>query len=107
MDFFQFLNKSTAVSGGEKQNEIKNNRNVNCEIVRNWFKQGDMIKVIGKPKNGVIERQIDVVNASVYKGYIGEVKEFKKGHDYATVLLHAMNTMKPIRIKTEYLQRIN
>lgn len=41
-----------------------------------------------------------------YKGYIGEVKDYKRGQDSALVILHAVNCPKLIRMPLEHFVKL-
>ncbi len=55
-------------------------------------KVGDSIRVI-KYGNS---------HLNVYKGYIGEVKAYKEGQDYAMVFLHAIQSYNLIKMPIEH-----
>lgn len=42
-----------------------------------------------------------------YKGYIGEVREYKQGQEHALITLHALNTQRPIRMSIEHFHPID
>ena len=86
MNFIQFLNKEPVYSASPTNTSS--------------LKVGDLVRVRGGGKEG------DPV-ANIYKGYIGEIKECKKSHNYAIVVFHAMNVLKPVRIYTCNLTKIN
>lgn len=120
MDFFQFLKNSTNsdidvnkqknkrindqnIQNNQNDKNICNNRNkfktnevylkdIECEKERYLkdqeldlyknIKNGDMVRVIGVSGS--------ILNS--YKGYIGEVKSYKKNNDYALVFLHSISS---------------
>ena len=42
-----------------------------------------------------------------FKGYLAEIKEYKKGNDHALVILHAQNVCNKIKIPVKQLAKIN
>jgi ribosomal protein L21E len=57
------------------------------------FRKGDTIKIV-RVLGGTHNQ---------YKGYIGEIKDYKRGSSTALVILHAMNTPQLMRVPIEHL----
>jgi ribosomal protein L21E len=79
MDFLSQLNKQ------ELDNVYEN------------YKKGDMIRII-KYNNSPL---------NYYKGYIGEIKSYRKGQDWALVFLHSIQTANLIRVPLQHLSLLN
>jgi transcription antitermination factor NusG len=109
MDFFQFLQKST-----ESSEQIKTNQKTNTFIekksteeesiqekdqettVYKNIKKGDFVKIIYM-KNSIL---------NTYKGYIGEIKEYRKDMDSAVIFLHCITSFTSIRFPIEHFVKI-
>jgi len=57
---------------------------------------GEMIKVV-RMEGGIY---------NCYKGYIGEVKDYKRGNDWALVILHAVNCPKLLRMPLDHFVKL-
>lgn len=98
MDFF-LLNKDqksspineTSIRSNEPNNTVRTDMNDSI------IKKGDFIKMVYKEKGGY----------NMYKGYIGEIRNYRKGQDYAMVILHAMINMKLMRIPIDHFIKID
>jgi len=111
MDFFQFLQASK-----EKQNDISENNlqktgididnisNENCiensdenciDTYKN-IRKGSMVKII------YVENSL----LNTYKGYNGEIKNFKSGQDFALVFLHGIQHKCIIKFPLKHLMHI-
>jgi hypothetical protein len=126
MDFFQFLQKSTddsdittlnssekfvrqqgtlqmanpSVRQGTSQPIDESKKKTNsCEIEQNhlYIKRGDMVKIINVP-NSIL---------NTYKGYIGEIKNYKKDQDFALVFLHGIASATIIKFPLLHLIKYN
>lgn len=116
MDFLEFLKKSS--SNNEEPQPIKNikkqdnkikdiktkdkkhidieklkhknqpNENINTISTYKTINRGDFIKIIYQ-KNSPL---------NCYKGYIGEIKDYRKDQDYALIFLHAINSSQFIKV---------
>ena len=62
------------------------------QILHQNVKRGDFIRVIRMQNS-------DLNN---YKGYFGEIRDYKKGQDYAMVTLHALNNFSSIKMPLEH-----
>lgn len=62
-----------------------------------FYRKGDMVRVVFVPNSRL----------NVYKGYIGEVRDYKRGQDFALVFLHALNDFQLIKFPLEHLKLIN
>lgn len=60
------------------------------------IRNGQMVKIIYKEGS--------VYN--YYKGYVGEIKDYKRGHDYARVLLHAPHYPPVIRVSLDHFIKL-
>jgi len=126
MDFFQFLQKSTddsdittlnssekfvrqqgtlqmanpSVRQGTSQHIDESKKKTNSrEIEQNhlYIKRGDMVKIINVP-NSIL---------NTYKGYIGEIKNYKKDQDFALVFLHGIASATIIKFPLLHLIKYN
>lgn len=114
MDFLEILkNSSTVTEKSNKQkdkikpkqktNNINLNNSSNSDSQLNSIstykniKTGDFIKIIYQ-KNSVLNH---------YKGYIGEIKEYRKEQDSAVIFLHAISTFRLIRFPITHFIKIN
>lgn len=95
MDFFTHLQQQSA-DDSNKQMTSTNPKN-SCEngVLYENFKKGDMIRVV-KYKNSSL---------NYYKGYVGEIKVYRKGQEYAMVILHAQTNMQQIRMPLHHLEK--
>jgi hypothetical protein len=41
-----------------------------------------------------------------FKGYIGEIRDYKQGQEHALVTLHALNTQRPIKMNIQHFHLI-
>lgn len=87
MDFFQFLEIS-------KKNINKSPKKDVTEIKEFYFKTGDFIKVKNKTNSKL----------NIYKGYIGEIRSYTKGQDYAFVMLDALYNQPFIKFPLDHLE---
>lgn len=117
MDFFQFLQKSSDSPVENTTNKKPNKKNVikkenqqlenqqlenqqldNQEItVYKNIKLGDFVKIIYL-KNS---------NLNIYKGYVGDIREYRKDQDYAIIFLHAISSSNKIRFPIEHFIKID
>jgi hypothetical protein len=105
MDFFSYLQNS-----GNKQKKIltesidsqdnydNNNQSSpnSYHVLNSNFKRGEMI-IIKRYENSKF---------NVYKGYIAEIKEYKKNSDHAYVILHALNYPSLIKIPIVHFEKL-
>ena len=88
MDFFSILQKNSNENLLQKntKKELNKIENANEQIHHtNSYKnlrKGNLVKIIGI-KNSTL---------NAYKGYIGEIKDYKKDQDFAIVFLYAIQT---------------
>lgn len=75
MDFLQFLQSSASTDHTRPQ--IHTETPLTIDLCR-----GNMVKIIRKQNSSL----------NYYKGYVGEIKEYKQGRDKALVFLHAINS---------------
>jgi hypothetical protein len=83
----QFGNPPT-VTAQETINSIDTYKNI---------KRGDFIKIIYQ-KNSIL---------NCYKGYIGEIKEYRKEQTHALVFLHAINSTQFIKFPLTHFIKYN
>lgn len=61
------------------------------------IKRGEFIKIIYQPNS----------NLNCYKGYIGEIKEYRKEQTHALVFLHAINSTQFIKFPLTHFVKYN
>ena len=112
MDFFQFLQKSTDNSDNSKKNTKRKIKTTTpstkpkqdividkeptiSEIQQEhlYIQRGDIVKIIGVP-NSILNN---------YKGYIGEIKDYKRDQDFALVFLHGVISLSIIKFPLTHL----
>lgn len=114
MDFFQFLQKSTDDSDSKKTkrktkstqiedsnvpcqtNKAKETTNREMEQAHLYIKRGDMVKIVNVPNSML----------NIYKGYIGEIKDYKIDQDSALVFLHGITSITVIKFPLVHLIKI-
>lgn len=121
MDFFQFLQLSKENSN-DKSNinlqKIENNvqhldtniddtTNENC-IGENDLSNENCIDIYKNIRKGSMVKIIHVNNSILnsYKGYIGEIKNYKYGQDFALVFLHSIQHKCIIKFPLKHLMHI-
>jgi transcription antitermination factor NusG len=82
MDFFQFLEKSN-VQQDQESKEVKQTKEVYKK-----FKKGDFVRIVGV-KDSLL---------NYYKGYMGEIREYRADKEHALVFLH------PVIASTSYIK---
>lgn len=101
MDFFQFLsiqNVSEPVASSSSQKTLHNQPTTPTPTTTvptvtdriamyQDIRRGDFVKIISIP-NSVL---------NTYKGYIGEIRDYRKNQDYALVFLHAIQTLRVVK----------
>lgn len=106
MDFFQFLDNTTATSSksedhpnGKKKRVTQTRREASKRDTpsdndknKAYLKVGQKIRVIYKPGSQL----------NYYKGYIGEVKYYRSPNNFALVILWAMNSLNQIRMPIDH-----
>lgn len=124
MDFTQFLQNSYSKNNEIESEKVKknkkikqNNKEVSSENIKickdtnetstdnNQYnlstykniRKGDFVKVI-KLGNSELNH---------YKGYIGEIRDYKKDQSHALIFLHARNTNKYILFPLKHLEKYN
>lgn len=117
MDFFQFLqnsnNKTDVIKDQIKDEQIKHDQFKNDSTKENIIKE-NIIKenIINEDVNNINSLDtyknlrkgnfVTIIynkdsNLNCYKGYFGEVKDYKKTQDYALIFLHACNNCSIIK----------
>lgn len=99
MDFFQFLQnsktetkKSEATSILPQVKEEIQDRYLDYESLQ----KGDYIKII----------RLDQGTFNHFKGYIGEIKQYRKGSDSAMIILHAVNYPKLYKVPVAHFKKV-
>ena len=64
------------------------------------FKKGDFVTIVRTPRK---EGDTNVRLCDIYVGYFGEIREFNKGSDIATVMFEATFNLQKIKIPIECL----
>ena len=110
MDFIQFLQKSTDNPDNSKktkrktkttQDELSKDKTLQLtsrehrEIEQTHFyvKRGDMVRIVHVPNSRL----------NNYKGYIGEIRDYKRDQDFALVSLHAIISIPIIKFPLVHL----
>lgn len=117
MDFFQFLQKSTDDSDNSKKSKRKNKSthehqtedfNVTDKVVLTETKKREMEQAHLYIKRGDMVRIVNVPNSmlNIYKGYIGEIKDYKIDQDSALVFLHGITSITFIKFPLVHLIKI-
>lgn len=83
MNFFDNLTKP--VSNQDPQNTYLN------------FRVGQLVRI----------KRLEGGKLNCYKGYIGEIKEYKRYQNHALVLLHALNEPKLFRVPLDHFDALN
>lgn len=103
MNFLQFLsNQPQQQPQSVKQDQPPNNakavvvQKINEQDLCRNIRKGTLVRIIRKPKSP----------HNIYKGYIGEVKEYVKNQDYAIIMLHALNTPKCFRFSLDHFVKL-
>lgn len=110
MDFFQFLQKSTDDSDSKKSkrktkttrepqtedSNVTETRQREMEQAHLYIKRGDMVKIVNVPNSML----------NIYKGYIGEIKDYKIDQDSALVFLHGITSITFIKFPLVHLIKI-
>jgi hypothetical protein len=129
MDFFQFLQKSTDDSDNSKKTKRKTKttreydtfnssseeftrrqgnqteessqtyditKKREMEQTHLYIKRGDMVRIVNVPNSML----------NIYKGYIGEIKDYKIDHDSALVFLHGITSITFIKFPLVHLIKI-
>lgn len=118
MDFFQFLQKSTDDSDSKKskrktkttrEHQTQDDFNVpRTHVVLNETQKREMEQAHLYIKRGDMVRIVNVPNSmlNIYKGYIGEIKDYKIDQDSALVFLHGITSVTFIKIPLVHLIKI-
>lgn len=102
MDFFQFLSNSTEQTT-EKINDTKastSKQTSHSQLETTLYKTlkvGDFIKIIFSQNS----------NLNVYKGYIGEIKEYKQDQTHALIFLHGISAPTIIKFPLYHFIKFN
>jgi hypothetical protein len=86
MDFLSFLESNTNTNtNANTKTTIPIQASMNMEFKH--IRQGMFVKVVAIPNSAL----------NVYKGYKGEIKEYKAGNEYAVVVLHCINNLPAVK----------
>ena len=96
MDFIKFLEQSKSKKKEDSPIQLINEPMSNLSLYQN-IRKGDYVKVIYK-KDSIL---------NVYKNYIGEIREYKKGNDTAVVFFHCINGNNRVKISLDHLIKID
>jgi hypothetical protein len=118
MDFFQFLQKSTDDDDSKKSkrknksthkhqtedfnvpcrtdNVLKETQKREMEQAHLYIKRGDMVRIVNVPNSML----------NIYKGYIGEIKDYKIDQDSVLVFLHGITSVTFIKFPLVHLIKI-
>lgn len=123
MDFFQFLNSQnsdkekndsndsntkihqsqTAKKCSKQKDSNKSESNLESTLQKNEtstyknIRKGDFVKIISV-KDSLLNN---------YKGYIGEIKDYRRDQDYALVFLHCVQTLRIVKFPLEHFIHYN
>ena len=73
-------------------NEITNTTNETGHVLYKNVKKGNMVRIIYN-ENSIL---------NLYKGYIGEIRDYKKEQDFAIVFLHGINSQTFIKCPLQH-----
>jgi hypothetical protein len=117
MDFFKFLKNSTDANETKISSKITRTKatpkidikkrtndktsltttkNDDITLYKN-IKRGDFVKII-YIKDSLLNS---------YKGYIGEIRDYKKDQEYALVFLHAISSQTVIKFPLQHFYKID
>jgi hypothetical protein len=106
MDFLEILKNSSNITTQIKNNQKDKNKqkitttpknndmHLNSISTYKNIKKGNFIKIIYQ-KNSVLNN---------YKGYIGEIKEYRKEQDSALIFLHAITSFRLIKFPITHFE---
>lgn len=100
MDFLQFLNSKKKKPETEVVQEIEvidNNDSHTMELVSHSIKKGDYVRIVFKKDSPL----------NIYKGYTGEIRDFRKGQDFAMVMLEAIASKQIIKFDIDHFYMLN
>ena len=80
-----------------KLENYNDNSQLNTISTYKNIKKGDFIKIIYQ-KNSILNQ---------YKGYFGEIKEYRKEQDSALIFLHAISAFQLIKFPITHFIKIN
>lgn len=99
MDFVKLLNNSIEVHSKKSKETVNQRKKEEVPINHTFYediKVGDYIKIV----------YLENSQYNDYKGYIGEVKEYKRGKDRALIMIHSTNIPKFIKISLKHFIKI-
>ena len=114
MDFFSILQNNNQNEKEQKKskntNKSKLNKQEKLDIIKEQskdfinntntytnLKKGDTVKII----------RMENSDLNIYKGYLGEIKDYKKGQDFALVYLLATFNLSVVKFPLEHFILIN
>ena len=120
MDFSQFLKNSYSKKNTQKSNDVDkkpNQKNSKSKTKTDYAEKTSLCKSQSSVSNsnldtyknlrkGNIVKVIRLENSELnyYKGYIGEVRDYKKDQNHALIFLHARNNNVVISFPLKHLE---
>jgi hypothetical protein len=95
MDFLSLLSSSTS-SSPKKPTQKPTSTNKDATQIYEHFQVGNRVKIQYVPNSKL----------NAYKGYIGEIKQYRKGQEHAIIWLHAINSQTFIKFPINHFTKI-
>ncbi len=92
MDFFQFIDKNSQKSTPTQAEPVVNDTPKPLHTTYQEVRRGQYVKMIYKENSEL----------NSFKGYIGEIKDYKKGNDHALLILHAQIYPKLTKVPLDH-----
>ena len=89
---FKKTNAYSKTKNIETPSQSNESQKTHDTIKRPYFRKGDFVTII----------RMENSNMNVYKGYYGEIYDYTKNSDYASVMIDCLNSI-PIRIHVDHL----
>jgi len=103
MDFFLFNSKNSKIketNSKETPHSIKIERpanDVSAHVTYQNVSIGTLVRIIRKPNSKL----------NIYKGYIGEVKHYRKGQEHAIIFLYAIASLKCVQFPLDHFVKFS